>query len=238
MNSSDSHPSPNLAVSVDSLLCPISGQTRMEEVINTITHGVGMAMSLVGLVVLAVYAALQGGLGLFVCCSIFGSTMVLTYTASTLYHSHSHSVEVSPGKRALQVLDHSCIYLLIAGSYTPFTVLVLKGTWGWGLFIFAWMFAIVGIALKLLITRRYPLVETLLYLAMGWAAVVAVAPLKQSLPPKGFALLIAGGLLYSVGTVFYMLRRLPYHHGIWHIFVMAGSACHFFSVYYSLLSKA
>lgn len=237
MNLLHSHHTDVITPSMDSLMCPISGQTRLEEIVNTWTHGVGMAMSLVGLVVLAVYSSMQGDLGMFVCCSIFGSTMVLAYTASTLYHSHSHSTEVSAGKKALQVLDHSCIYLLIAGSYTPFTVLVLKGTWGWGLLIFAWMFAVVGIALKLLVSRRYQLVETLLYLAMGWAAVVAIAPLKQSLPTKGFVLLIAGGLFYSIGTIFYMLRRLRFQHGIWHLFVMAGSACHFFAVYYSVFVK-
>lgn len=218
---------------LERVTCPVSGQTRLEEVVNAITHGLGLALSLVGLLVLALYSGMQGDIGLFVCCSIFGSTMVLTYAASTLYHS----APFKPSKRHLQVMDHSCIYLLIAGSYTPFAALVLKGTLGWGLLIFAWGFAAVGIAMKFLISRRYQLVETLLYLAMGWAGMVVIVPLHQSLPIMGFVLLVAGGLFYSVGVIFYMLPRLPFHHGIWHLFVLGGSACHFFAVYVSVLSR-
>ncbi len=213
--------------------CPISGESRLEEFINSITHGFGLVMSLIGLVILALYSGAQGDLGLFVCCSIFGSTMVLTYTASTIYHS----AREFPMKKKLQTLDHVSIYLLIAGSYTPFTILVLEGALGWGLFTFAWGVAVLGIALKLLMSTRRPFLETLIYLAMGWAAVVAIVPLQQSLPVRGFALLIAGGIFYSVGTIFYLAKRIPYNHGIWHLFVLGGSACHFFAVYFSLISK-
>lgn len=218
---------------LEAVSCPVNGQSRREEIFNAITHGLGLVLSIVGLLVMAIYSGLQGDLGVFVCCSIFGSTMVMTYAASTLYHS----TRFYYAKKTLQTLDHSCIYLLIAGSYTPFAVLALGGSWGWGLFIFAWGMAVVGIALKFLMTTRHPFWETLIYLAMGWAAVIVFVPLKQSLPTEGFALLIAGGLFYSVGTVFYILRKIPYHHGIWHLFVMAGSACHFFSVYYSLVAQ-
>ncbi|TNE49924.1 MAG: hemolysin III family protein [Deltaproteobacteria bacterium] len=214
---------------IETLSCPINGQNRREEWFNTLTHGLGLVLSVVGLLVMAIYSGMQGDLGLFICCSIFGSTMVMTYAASTLYHSSRFYY----AKKTLQTLDHSCIYLLIAGSYTPFTVLALGGTWGWGFFSFAWGMAIVGIALKFLISKRHPFWETMIYLAMGWAAVLIFVPLQQSLPLEGFALLIAGGLFYSVGTVFYIFRQIPYHHGIWHLFVMAGSACHFFSVYFT-----
>lgn len=216
---------------IDSQPCPVSDQSHIEEVYNSITHCFGLALSLIGLVVLALYSAKQGGLGLFVCCFVFGFTMVLTYASSTLYHS----ARFYYAKQTLQVIDHASIYLLIAGSYTPFTLLVLEGTLGWGLFVFAWSVALVGIVLKFLMERRRVILETLMYLGMGWAALVAIVPLYQNLPLRAFVFLVAGGFFYSVGTFFYLARRIPFNHTIWHLFVMAGSACHFFAVFFSVI---
>lgn len=209
-----------------SVVCPISRQSRKEERANAITHGLGLALSVVGFFVLAMYSLSQKNLTAFVCCGIFSVTMVMTYASSTFYHSATREV----WKRRLQVVDHICIYLLIAGSYTPFAVLSLKGSWTWGLLSFAWSFAAIGIALKILIKRRYQLIETLLYLVMGWAGLAIIVPLYWNLPSIGFVLLVAGGLSYSLGVIFYLNDRIPYNHAIWHLFVMGGSACHFFSV--------
>ncbi len=207
-------------------VCPVSRQSPKEERANAWTHGLGLAFSVVGLVVLTLYSLSQRNWTAFVCCGIFGLTMVMTYAASMFYHSATREER----KRLLQVWDHVCIYLLIAGSYTPIAVLGLKGWWGWALLSFAWSFAVIGIAMKVLIKRRYHFVETMLYLLMGWAAMVVIVPLYTSLPSLGFALLVAGGVAYSLGVIFYLSHRLPYHHAIWHLFVMAGSACHFFAV--------
>lgn len=212
------------------LLCPISQQSPLEELFNSITHGLGLVLSIVGLVVLTIFT-LRHSFWLFLCCSVFGVTMTLTYAASTFYHS----TRFLYFKSALQAIDHSCIYLLIAGTYTPFTLLCLKGTWGWVFFSIVWAVAFFGIAIRLIYSERFALLKVFLYLAMGWAAVFIIPSLYQNLPPAGFALLVAGGLTYTVGVVFYLLDRMPYNHSIWHLFVLGGSACHFFSISTSLV---
>jgi hemolysin III len=201
---------------------------RGEAIANSLTHGLGAVLSLAGLVVLAVAARRQGSAAALVGCVVFGSALVLLYTSSTLYHSLGHVHERARG--VLRALDHSAIFLLIAGTYTPFTLVSLRGPWGWSLFAVVWSLAVAGIVLRLALRRRPTALFVALYLAMGWCVVVALRPLVAAVPPAGVALLVAGGLAYSVGVVFYLWRSLPYHHAIWHAFVLAGSGLHYAAV--------
>jgi hemolysin III len=193
-----------------------------EEIANSVTHGVGAALAIAALAVLVTFAALHGTATPVVGCAVFGATLVLLYTASTLYHS----IPRANVKRVLRVLDHSAIYLLIAGTYTPFMLVTLGGTRGWVLLAVVWAAAAAGIALCSTVGRRAHVVSVVLYIVMGWIAVVVFRPLVASLGLQGMALVAGGGLLYTGGVVFYAWRRLPYHHAIWHLFVLAGSALH------------
>jgi hemolysin III len=200
---------------------------RGEEIANSLTHGAGAVLAVAGLVVLVLSASRNGTASTVVGCVVFGATLVLLYSASTLHHSLGHS---RPRARAvLRALDHSAIFLLIAGTYTPFTLVSLRGPWGWSLFGVVWGLAVAGIALRLTLRRRPTALFVALYLAMGWCVVVAAKPLLAAVDPGGIALLVAGGLAYSLGVVFYAWRR-PYHHAIWHAFVLAGSAFHYAAV--------
>ncbi len=194
-----------------------------EEIAHALTHGLGLVLSVGGLVTLVVAASLRGDAWHVVGCSIFGSTLVLLYAASTLYHG----IPSPRAKRVLRQLDHAAIYLLIAGTYTPFALVSLRGGWGWTLLALVWVLAILGITLEAAIPRRTRRLSVALYLTMGWLAVLAVEPLFRAVHPEGFALLLAGGVAYTAGVFFYTWQRLPYHHAVWHVFVMAGSACHF-----------
>ena len=158
---------------------------------------------------------------------MFGVALVLLYATSTLYHAVPHP----RAKSVLRVLDHSAIFLLIAGTYTPFTLVSLRGPWGWSLFGVVWGIAIAGIALRLTLRRRPTALFLALYLGMGWCVVVALGPLRAAVPPAGLALLVAGGLAYTVGVPFYVWKRLPFHHAVWHGFVLAGSTLHFLAVF-------
>ena len=192
-----------------------------EEVAHALTHGVGLVASVGGLVTLVAAAWLRGDAWHIVGGSIFGTTLVLLYATSTLYHG----IRSPRVKRLFQRLDHAAIFLLIAGTYTPFTLVSLRGGWGWTLLAIVWGLAILGILLEVAAhTRR---VSVPLHLAMGWLGVIAAAPLVRSVPADGLLLLALGGVAYTLGVVFYAWRRLPYHHAVWHLFVMAGSACHF-----------
>jgi hemolysin III len=202
--------------------------SRGEEIANSVTHGVGAVLALAGLVVLAVSASRHGSVRAVVGCTVFGAALVFLYSASTLYHSVPAAR--TRAKAVLRVLDHSAIFLLIAGTYTPFTLVSLRGPWGWWLFGVVWAAAVAGITLRLVLRRRPTVLFVALYLAMGWCVVVAAKPLAAALAPAGIALLAAGGAAYSVGVAFYASRRLPYAHAIWHGFVLAGSACHFAAV--------
>ena len=202
------------------------GYTAAEEVANSLTHGLGLLLALTGLVVLVVAAAARGGARETIACGVFGASLVLLYASSTLYHS-LHSARV---KAVLRALDHSAIFLLIAGTYTPFTLVTLRGPWGWSLFAVVWTLAVVGITLRLVLRRRPTALFLGLYLAMGWCVIVAARPLFAAIGPSGVALLAAGGLAYTVGVPFYVWRRLPYHHAVWHAFVLAGSAFHYAAV--------
>jgi len=208
-----------------------SRYSRREEYANIATHAVGVLLSIVALVLMVVFAAENGDPYFIVAVSIFGATLILLYLMSTLYHSFRHPKV----KHVFRVFDHSCIYLLIAGSYTPFTLVSMRGGWGWTLFGITWGLALCGIVFKIFFTKRFNILSTLMYIALGWLVVVAAKPIITSVPTGGIVWLFAGGMLYTSGVVFYVWRRVPYHHAIWHLFVMAGSFCHFLAVYYYVL---
>ena len=197
-----------------------------EEIASSVTHGIGVLLALAALAVMVVFAALRGTVWHVVACAVYGATLVLMFVASTLYHS----LPWSRAKAVLKVIDHSAICLLIAGTYTPFFLIPLRGPWGWTLFGIIWGLALVGVVFKVFYAGRYRLFSTLIYIGMGWMVVVAIRPLCHSLPWGGLLWLVAGGLFYTGGTVFYLGRRIPFNHAIWHGFVLAGSLCHFLSV--------
>jgi hemolysin III len=197
-----------------------------EEIAHAATHGLGLLLSIAALVLLVVFATLRGDAWHIVSVSVYGGTLVLLYLASTLYHSIRHP----PAKKVLQVIDHSAIYLLIAGTYTPITLTTLRGGWGYTLFGIVWSLALVGVLLEAFARKRLKVVSISLYLGLGWLAAVAVKPLFERVPIGGLALILLGGLAYTAGVGFYLWRKLPYHHAVWHVFVLVGSACHFLAV--------
>jgi hemolysin III len=199
-------------------------QTTGEEIANSVTHGIGAGLAAAGLSVLVTLAAMQGDPWRVVSFSIYGATLVLLYLASTLYHGF-RGPRV---KRVFQTLDHSAIFLLIAGTYTPFSLVTLRGPWGWTLFGLIWGLAVTGIVLQAVAPDRYRIAQVLLYVVMGWLALIAIKPLIESLPAGGMAWLVAGGLSYTLGVGFYAWKRLPFGHAVWHLFVLGGSVCHFF----------
>jgi hemolysin III len=197
-----------------------------EEIANAVTHGLGLLASLLGIPVLLRTAAAGNDSALLIATSIFGATLVGLYATSTLYHA----LPPSRAKRICRVLDHSAIYLLIAGTYTPFAVGVLRGGWGWGLLGVIWVLAVLGIVFKALGGLRFPRLSTVFYLGMGWLAVLVLRPLAAAISLQGLAWVVGGGLLYTVGVLFYVRERPRYSHMVWHLFVLGGSACHFFAV--------
>jgi len=205
-----------------------------EELANAVTHGVGLILSITGLVILIVLAAIRGSAWHIVSCAIYGATLVCLYAASTLYHG----IPSKRLKRALKIVDHCAIYLLIAGTYTPFLLVNLRGAWGWSLFGVVWGMALVGIVLKFWFVDHFQILSTTVYLLMGWLAVVAVRPILLLVPATGLVWLAAGGLLYTAGVVFFAWKRIPYNHVIWHVFVLGGSTCHYFAVLYSVVLPA
>ena len=204
----------------------VSRYSLGEEMANSITHGIGILLAITALVILTVFAGIYGNAWHIVSVSIYGSTMILLYTASTLYHS----IQQPRVKNILQVLDHSAIYLLIAGTYTPFTLVSLRGPWGWSLFGVVWGLAVFGMMLQLPFMRRWRTWSLGLYIGMGWVIVVAIKPLIGSVATGGIVFLVLGGLAYTTGILFYAWGKLKFHHAIWHLFVLAGSSLHFFAV--------
>ena len=196
------------------------------EIASALTHGLGAVAALAGGAVLITLAALHGDAWQLAASIVFGITLLLLYTASTLYHSIQHPV----AKGRLKVFDHCAIYLLIAGTYTPFTLIGLRGPWGWGLFIAIWSLALCGVIFKLFYTGRFKRLSTFIYIAMGWLIIVAIKPMLTSLDAWTLGWLLAGGLFYTLGTYFYHRESIPYSHAIWHLFVIAGSVCHFVAV--------
>jgi hemolysin III len=197
-----------------------------EEIVHSAIHGLGIVLSIAGLIALVVTARRTGDPWDVVASAVYGVTLILLYLASTLYHGIPHA----RAKRVLRVLDHSAIYLLIAGTYTPFTLVSLRGPWGWTLFGLIWGLAILGIVLKVVAMGRFRGLSLALYLGMGWLALVALRPLTAALAQGGLILLVLGGIAYTSGVLFYVRPRLPYHHAFWHAFVLAGSALHFFAI--------
>ncbi len=209
----------------------MSQYTLREEIANAGTHGLGLVAGFAAGVVLIVLTALTGKTLAIVTASVFTATVVLLFLASTLYHAIPHPV----AKARLKVLDHAAIYLLIAGTYTPFTLVGLGGTWGWALFGVVWGLAVVGVGFKLFFTGRFRLASTLVYIAMGWLALVAINPMIDRLSPTVLTWLVVGGASYTFGTLFYLAKRLPYAHAIWHLFVLGGCISHFVAAYALLL---
>ena len=198
----------------------------LEEIANAITHGIGLLLSIAGFVVLLVLAALRGTAWHIVACSIYGATLICLYAASTLYHA-----VISPRvKRALRIFDHSAIYLLISGTYTPFLLVSLRGPWGWSLLGVIWGLALAGVLFKFWFVERFAILSTAVYIAMGWLVVIAAKPVITHLPLTAIIWLLAGGLAYTGGVIFFAAKRIPYSHAIWHLFVLAGSICHYFAV--------
>jgi hemolysin III len=197
-----------------------------EIIANAVTHGIGAALAIAGLAVLVAFASLYGNAWHIVSVSIYGATLIFLYLFSTLYHS----IQEPQAKRILRIFDHAAIFLLIAGTYTPFTLVTLHGPLGWTLFGVVWGLALFGVAFQTTLLRKHRALSLSLYIGMGWAMIVAIQPMMAAIPLPGIILVASGGLAYTGGVIFYVWHRLPYHHAIWHLFVMAGSILHFFAV--------
>ena len=199
---------------------------KNDEVLNSVTHILGAALALAGLIVLVVSASLRGDVWRIVSFSVYGATLFLLYLSSSLYHSTS-----GRAKKIFRMIDHQSIYLLIAGTYTPFTLVPLRGAWGWSIFGVIWGLAVFGIILDALHKKGNRLPQLIIYILMGWLIVIALGPLLRALPPAGVAWLMAGGVFYTFGVAFYVMdTRFPHFHGVWHLFVLAGSVCHYVAV--------
>lgn len=208
---------------------------RGEELMNIITHAVGTALSVAGLAVLVVFSALQGDPWKIVSSAIFGATMILLYGASTLYHA-SQNARI---RRITNMMDHISIFYLIAGTYTPFVLVTLRGPWGWSLFGIVWGCTLIGTVMKICFQHRLGWLSLLLYLAMGWCIIIAIRPFMQNIEPAGLILTAAGGAAYTIGVFFYKNDKIPYNHGIWHFWVLAGTILQYFAVlFYVVLPQA
>lgn len=208
--------------------------TLGEEVAHALTHGLGVVLAIVGLTVMVARATLYGNYWHIVGAAIFGATLVLMYTASTLYHS----IPQPRAKRILRIIDHSTIYLLIAGTYTPFTLVTLHGVWGWSLLAVTWGLALAGVIFKAFATGRFEKLSLAIYLGMGWCIVVAIKPLLHTLAPGGLVLMVLGGLAYTGGVAFYASDHRRYFHAVWHAFVLAGSVLQYFAVLFYVIPGA
>jgi hemolysin III len=202
-----------------------------EELFNILSHAAGLLLGIFAFVLLLVRAATHGNIWHIASFGIFGASLIALYAASTIYHSSKDELT----RVRLRTLDHAAIYLLIAGTYTPFTLITLQGAVGWTLFGVTWGMAAIGITLKLFFTGRYNLLSTLMYVFMGWVIIFAVKPLIESLSADGMVWLVSGGLAYTLGAICYSIPRMPFGHSIFHLFVLAGSVCHFVAVYYFVL---
>jgi hemolysin III len=205
-----------------------------EEVANSLIHGLGIVLSLAGMAVLVAAAARVGGVREIASCAIYGSTLVALYITSTLYHS----VAEPQRKRFLRTLDHIAIFLLIAGTYTPFVLIALRGTWGWALFAITWTLAVLGVIVELSAMRHFRGVMVTLYIVMGWVGLIAIKPLVAALPVPGLWLLFGGGVSYTSGVLFYSWHSLRYHHAVWHLFVLGGSVLQYFAVLWYVLPQS
>jgi len=203
----------------------------IEEKINIISHTTGFILSIVAFVLLVMHASLHGDVWQIVSFGIFGASLIILYGASTLYHSAKNPLL----RNKLNIIDHASIYVLIAGTYTPFTLVTLKGTIGWVIFGISWGLALTGIILKLFFTGKYDLISTIMYVFMGWVIVFAIKPLIHHLPFEGLLWLFAGGISYTIGAILYSIKKIKFNHAIFHILVLIGSFCHFVSVFFYVL---
>lgn len=194
-----------------------------EEIFSSISHGLGALLSIAALVVLVAFASVKGDVWRIVSFSIYGFTLFFLYLSSTLYHS----IVYEKAKRVFRVFDHAAIYLLIAGSYTPISLVAMRGTWGWIIFSVIWSLALLGIILNIVSLEKTRIYSTILYVLMGWLIIVAVKPMLSMIPQGLFTWLLVGGLIYTLGIVFYAWKRIPFNHGIWHLFVLGGSIVHY-----------
>lgn len=210
---------------------PVHRYTLAEEIANSITHGLGVAFAVTGLCLLVISAARTGDPWRIVSFSIYGSSLILLYLFSTIYHS----IPVPSFKPVLRYLDHCAIYLLIAGTYTPFLLVKIRGGWGWSLFGVIWGLALAGIVLNFVLLGRSRVLGSMIYIGMGWLVIIALKPLIAAIPAGGIWWLAAGGLSYTFGVVFYLAKKLPFNHAIWHLFVLGGSVCHFLAVWFYVL---
>jgi hemolysin III len=208
------------------MVSPAKERLSVEEIANCVTHGVGLALSVAGLVVLVLLAWTHGDAWHVVSSTVYGVSLVTLYLASTLYHG----ARSARAKHFLQVLDHCCIYLLIAGTYTPFTLVTLRGGWGWTLFGLVWVFSLAGILFRVRFGDRYRPVAVASYVLLGWLCVIAVKPILALVPVGAILWLAAGGLAYTTGVFFFASKRVPHNHAIWHLFVLGGSICHYVAV--------
>jgi hemolysin III len=208
--------------------------TLLEEVANAVTHGIGALLAVVGLVALMGLALVGDDIRVTISLTIYGATLVLLYLASTLYHAIRHK----PTKLIFKTCDHAAIFLLIAGTYTPYCLLVLGGAWGWTLFAAVWSIAAFGVVFKILHTNRYARLSLMLYLGTGWIGVLAAGPIIANMETTGLLLLALGGLAYTGGVAFFVWESMPFNHAVWHLFVLAGSTCHFLSIYYYVAQGA
>ena len=200
--------------------------SRGEEIANSVTHGIGAALAVAGLSILVVLAVIYGDVTRIVSFSIYGSSLILLYLASTLYHSIQHR----EAKKVLRIFDHASIYVLIAGTYTPFLLVSIRGTLGWTLFAVVWGLALLGVAWKIFFIGRLEVLATIVYVLMGWMCLLLFKEMLLKVPPWGVAFLITGGIVYTLGVIFYAWEKLPYNHAIWHLFVLGGSVFHFLAI--------
>lgn len=207
-------------------ICPISGESYKEELVNHWTHLIGLVLSLIGLPILIIYSFLRKDPWTIVSFSIYGSTLVMLYLASTFYHGCTNLMR----KSTFRIVDHACIYLLIAGCYTPFALGPLRESNGWTLLIVEWSIAVIGIGIKVFAFNRFQALSLISYLVMGWLVVLSWPTLVDKLSASALVLTMAGGLFYTVGSIFFVWASLPFNHAIWHLFVLCGSGCHYFAI--------
>ena len=201
--------------------------TLGEDIASSVVHGLGFVLGIVELILLVVFSSLEGDPWLIVSCSVFGLTIVVLYGASTMYHS----LRGTKSRYVFRILDHSSIFFLIAGTYTPYTLVVLRGVWGWILFGIVWLGFILGTVFKSIAVKKLKIISTILYVAMGWVILIALKELIIRTPTGALILLLIGGLAYTAGVPFYAIKKIPYNHAIWHVFVLAGTTFHFLSVF-------
>ena len=210
---------------------PITFYNKKEEKLNVISHAIGLVLSVIALVLLVVFASLEGSTWHIVSFSIYGASLIVLYSASTFYHY----VQNPNLRRKLNIFDHAAIYILIAGTYTPFTLVVLKGWIGWTIFGVSWGLALTGVILKIFFTGKYDKISTIAYVLMGWLIIFAIKPLISNFTIDGLIWLLVGGIFYTVGALLYSLKKLNYNHAIFHIFVLLGSFCHFIAIFFYVL---